>query len=134
MAALRAHVVRDDAVERGAGAELVPGDVVLLETGSIVPADLRLAERRCSSRRRRSLAIGDGRNPPRRWPTPTALPRQRSCNADRRHRRPRHRRSHRHGRAGPDRHAARDHREAKSRCSSGSRASGGSSAAAIPSA
>jgi Ca2+-transporting ATPase len=44
MAALQARVLRDGAVDVVPAAELVTGDVVLLETGSIVPADLRLVE------------------------------------------------------------------------------------------
>jgi calcium-translocating P-type ATPase len=39
----RARVVRDGAQQEVAGADLVPGDLVLLESGSLVPADLRLA-------------------------------------------------------------------------------------------
>ncbi|MFP5355431.1 MAG: cation-translocating P-type ATPase, partial [Gemmatimonadota bacterium] len=43
LAAPLAHVRRDGAVATIDAAELVPGDVVLLEAGVIVPADLRLA-------------------------------------------------------------------------------------------
>ncbi len=39
-----AGVLRDGRVRRVAASDVVPGDVVLLETGSIVPADLRLTE------------------------------------------------------------------------------------------
>ena len=44
MAAPTATVVRDGAPQPIPAAELVPGDVVLLEAGNIVPADLRLLE------------------------------------------------------------------------------------------
>ena len=50
MAALRrltaeeAHVVRDGAPSRSAAAGLVPGDLVVLGAGDVVPADLRLVE------------------------------------------------------------------------------------------
>ncbi|MDH5612621.1 MAG: cation-translocating P-type ATPase [Gammaproteobacteria bacterium] len=44
MAAPEAHVYRDDQAVTLPSAELVPGDVVVLETGSVVPADLRLLE------------------------------------------------------------------------------------------
>ena len=44
MAALHAQVVRDGHTQRIAAAELVPGDIVLLEAGNVVPADLRLLE------------------------------------------------------------------------------------------
>ena len=50
MAALRrltaeeAHVVRDGTPERIAAAGLVPGDLVVLSAGDVVPADLRLVE------------------------------------------------------------------------------------------
>jgi Ca2+-transporting ATPase len=44
MAAPTATVLRDDAPAVVPGAELVPGDVVLLEAGVVVPADLRLME------------------------------------------------------------------------------------------
>ena len=44
MAALTASVVRDSQATRIPAAELVPGDVVLLDAGTAVPADLRLAE------------------------------------------------------------------------------------------
>ena len=44
MAAPHARVVRDAHVAEIAARELVPGDVVLLEAGNIVPADLRLAQ------------------------------------------------------------------------------------------
>ena len=42
MAAPDAHVMRDAQAGTLAAAELVPGDVVMLEAGNIVPADLRL--------------------------------------------------------------------------------------------
>ena len=44
MAAPEAHVYRDDQAVTLASAELVPGDVVVLEAGNVVPADLRLLE------------------------------------------------------------------------------------------
>jgi Ca2+-transporting ATPase len=44
LAALRAKVVRDGQPTAVPAAELVPGDVVLLEAGAVVPADLRLTE------------------------------------------------------------------------------------------
>ncbi|MES0327032.1 MAG: HAD-IC family P-type ATPase, partial [Gammaproteobacteria bacterium] len=44
MAAPEAHVYRDAQAVTLASAELVPGDVVVLEAGSVVPADLRLLE------------------------------------------------------------------------------------------
>mgnify|MGYP001371628622 CR=1 FL=1 len=44
MAALSATVIRDGKSKIIAGKELVPGDKVLLETGQIVPADIRLIE------------------------------------------------------------------------------------------
>lgn len=44
ISALQAHVRRDGKVTTIASAELVPGDVVELEAGNIVPADLRLVE------------------------------------------------------------------------------------------
>ena len=44
LAAPQARVRRDGSVTTVAGAELVPGDLVLLEAGNIVPADLRLIE------------------------------------------------------------------------------------------
>lgn len=44
LAAPHAQVRREETVTTVAGAELVPGDVVLLETGNLVPADLRLIE------------------------------------------------------------------------------------------
>ncbi|MCG6874529.1 MAG: calcium-translocating P-type ATPase, PMCA-type [Betaproteobacteria bacterium] len=44
MAATSARVVRDGAPHPVAATELVPGDVVLLEAGNVVPADLRLLE------------------------------------------------------------------------------------------
>ena len=83
MAAPTATVLRDDATTVVPAAELVPGDLVLLEAGAIVPADLRLIEsaqlqveeaaltgqspsrraRRRSGRRPRRSATG------RTWPT-----------------------------------------------------------------
>ncbi len=44
MAAPEADVVRDGHRQKLPGRELVPGDVVLLEAGNFVPADLRLIE------------------------------------------------------------------------------------------
>ncbi len=44
MAALTAHVVRDGQSRMVPASELVPGDVVRIEAGNAVPADLRLAE------------------------------------------------------------------------------------------
>ncbi len=44
MAAPLARVVRDGSIEEISAAELVPGDLVLLEAGDVVPADLRLIE------------------------------------------------------------------------------------------
>ncbi|MBA1392612.1 cation-translocating P-type ATPase, partial [Lactobacillus sp. XV13L] len=42
MATPNAHVRRDDAILEIPSTEIVPGDVVLLEAGDVVPADLRL--------------------------------------------------------------------------------------------
>ncbi len=44
MAAPASRVLRDGNVSSVAGAEIVPGDLVLLEAGGIVPADMRLTE------------------------------------------------------------------------------------------
>ncbi len=44
MAAPSAQVVRDGLIHELSAAELVPGDLVLLEAGNVVPADLRLIE------------------------------------------------------------------------------------------
>jgi Ca2+-transporting ATPase len=44
MAAPAARVLRDGKVSAVPGAEIVPGDLVLLEAGVIVPADMRLVE------------------------------------------------------------------------------------------
>ena len=44
MAAVNASVVRDGVTQQVLASELVPGDVVTLEAGNIVPADLRLIE------------------------------------------------------------------------------------------
>jgi Ca2+-transporting ATPase len=44
MAALQARVLRDGTVSVVPAADLVPGDLVLLEAGTAVPADLRLTE------------------------------------------------------------------------------------------
>ncbi|MCR4303795.1 MAG: calcium-translocating P-type ATPase, PMCA-type [Gallionella sp.] len=44
MAEAGAHVVRDGRAEIVNASELVPGDVVLLEAGNVVPADLRIIE------------------------------------------------------------------------------------------
>jgi Ca2+-transporting ATPase len=44
LAALHARVLRDGTARQVAAADLVPGDVVLLDAGAAVPADMRLAE------------------------------------------------------------------------------------------
>ena len=44
MAEANAHVLRDGQAEMVHASALVPGDVVLLEAGNVVPADLRIAE------------------------------------------------------------------------------------------
>ena len=44
MAAPVVRVLRDGSVSSVAGSEIVPGDLVLLEAGGIVPADMRLTE------------------------------------------------------------------------------------------
>jgi Ca2+-transporting ATPase len=44
MAALKARVLRGGTAQEVDAAELVPGDLVLLEAGNIVPADIRLIE------------------------------------------------------------------------------------------
>src|SRR5450759_1572603 len=44
MAAASARIQRDGRIETVSAAELVPGDMVLLEAGNVVPADLRLVE------------------------------------------------------------------------------------------
>ena len=44
MAAPDSRVLRDGNVSSVAGSEIVPGDLVLLEAGGIVPADMRLTE------------------------------------------------------------------------------------------
>jgi Ca2+-transporting ATPase len=44
MAAPAATVLREDTAHQIAASDLVPGDIVLLEPGSVVPADLRLVE------------------------------------------------------------------------------------------
>ncbi len=44
MAAFQAGAVRDGVVSHIPATELVPGDVVILETGAVIPADLRLVE------------------------------------------------------------------------------------------
>ena len=44
MAAPASKVLRDGTVRELATRDLVPGDVVILETGSVIPADLRLSE------------------------------------------------------------------------------------------
>jgi len=44
MAALKATVIRDAKTTEIEATELVPGDIVILETGKIVPADLRLVD------------------------------------------------------------------------------------------
>jgi Ca2+-transporting ATPase len=44
MAAASARVLRDGRIETIGATELVPGDVVLLESGNVVPADLRIVE------------------------------------------------------------------------------------------
>jgi len=58
LAARDARVIRDGAHATIPARELVPGDVVLLETGNFVPADVRLTESIiCASRKRPSRAI-----------------------------------------------------------------------------
>jgi Ca2+-transporting ATPase len=44
LAALKAHCVRDGVIQTVPAAELVPGDLVILDAGSVVPADVRLRE------------------------------------------------------------------------------------------
>ncbi|HEY0742087.1 MAG TPA: cation-translocating P-type ATPase [Chryseosolibacter sp.] len=44
ISALQAHVMRDGQHTTVPSADLVPGDIVLLEAGNVVPADLRLIE------------------------------------------------------------------------------------------
>jgi len=44
MAEAAAHVLRDRRIETVNASELVPGDVVLLEAGNVVPADMRIVE------------------------------------------------------------------------------------------
>ena len=44
MAAPEANVIRDDKAITLSASELVPGDVIVLETGNIIPADLRLLD------------------------------------------------------------------------------------------
>ncbi len=44
MAAPASKVMRDGTVRELATRDLVPGDIVILETGSVIPADLRLSE------------------------------------------------------------------------------------------
>jgi len=44
MAATSARVVRDGRIESVSALELVPGDVILMEAGNVVPADLRIVE------------------------------------------------------------------------------------------
>ena len=44
MAAPSATVIRNNLPETVPAAELVPGDIVMLEAGKIVPADMRLIE------------------------------------------------------------------------------------------
>lgn len=44
MAALYATVLRDKMPVKLAGSEIVPGDIVILEAGNVVPADMRLLE------------------------------------------------------------------------------------------
>lgn len=44
MAAVSAQVVRNGETQHIAASELVPGDVVIMEAGNVVPADLRLIE------------------------------------------------------------------------------------------
>jgi Ca2+-transporting ATPase len=44
LAATNARVVRDGVVDEIATVDLVPGDIVLLEAGNVVPADVRLLE------------------------------------------------------------------------------------------
>jgi Ca2+-transporting ATPase len=44
MTASKARVMRDNSIKEIDAAELVPGDIVILEAGNIVPADLRLLQ------------------------------------------------------------------------------------------
>jgi len=44
LAALKARCVRDGAIQTVPAVELVPGDLVVLDAGSVVPADVRLRE------------------------------------------------------------------------------------------
>lgn len=44
MAATRANVIRDGVPQRVAAAELVPGDIILIEEGNTIPADARLIQ------------------------------------------------------------------------------------------
>ena len=44
MAAPQAMVIRENAVSKVPSSEVVPGDIVILEAGAVVPADLRLIE------------------------------------------------------------------------------------------
>ncbi|MDD2804606.1 MAG: cation-translocating P-type ATPase [Elusimicrobiales bacterium] len=55
MAAPSASVIRDGLPASVKAAELVPGDLVLLEAGSVVPADLRLVE--CASLKTEEAAL-----------------------------------------------------------------------------
>ncbi|HSP26776.1 MAG TPA: HAD-IC family P-type ATPase, partial [Saliniramus sp.] len=64
----RAAVLRDGARKSIAGEELVPGDIVLLEAGDRVPADLRLIETRAlkieeAALTGESVAVEKSRNP-----------------------------------------------------------------------
>ena len=57
ISAAHANVVRDGAPQSIAAAEIVPGDIVLIEEGDTVPADARLLQTvACKRRRRRSPA------------------------------------------------------------------------------
>ena len=132
LAALKARVIRDHAIVTVPAVDLVPGDLVLLEAGSVIPADLRMTDvsatayrgggthRRVPSDRKADRRVDRGGPRARR-------PNQHGVQRDHRDVRPRarHRRRHRHGnRARQDRRrcSTRPRRCAR-RCRSVSRAS-----------